>query len=216
MQPLRRALLLGALAAGAGLLPGCTGPGLVPDRDFVVIEPAQPAAGAGRIEVIGFSWFGCPHCADMHPHLQAWRQRQPAEVHFVPRPAVFKPGWLPAARLHLALATLGELDRCSAALFDAVQLDGTDLADEEALLVWAGQQGIARARLEAALRSPEVQAQLEAAQAWPLTYQLRGVPAFVVDGRYLTSTGLAGSAGQTLEVLDRLVQRVRQERAAAR
>jgi protein dithiol oxidoreductase (disulfide-forming) len=212
-RPLGQALMLGLLI-GASALPGCTSPGLTPVRDHAVIEPAQPVASAGRIEVIGFFWFGCPHCADMHRHLQAWRLRQPADVQFVPLPAVFKPEWQPAARLHLALALLGELDRTSGALFEAVQLDGIDLTREDAVLAWAASQGIARNRLADALRAPEVQARLDDALHWPQAYQLRGVPAFVVDGRYLTSNGFTGSPQDTLAVLDRLVQRAREARAA--
>lgn len=215
MKLLLKGLLLGALV-GASLLPGCTSPGLVQDRDFGVIDPAQPVASAGQIEVIEFFWFGCPHCADMHRHVQAWRQRQAADVKFVPRPAVFKPDWQPAARLHHALALLGELDRTTGALFEAVQLDGIDLAREDAVLDWAAAQGVARTRLADALRAPEVQAQPDASLDWPQAYQLRGVPAFVVDGRYLTSNGYTGSARDTLAVLDQLVQRTRDARAARR
>lgn len=219
MKPLLKALLLG-VSAGAALLPGCSSPGriqgLVPDRDFAVIEPAQPAAGAGRIEVIEFFWFGCPHCADMHRHVQAWRQRQGADVQFVARPAVFRPGREAAARLHHALESLGELDRSTGALFEAVQLDGIDLADEAAVLAWGERQGIARARLAAALHAPEVQARLATSLDWPQRYQLRGVPAFVVQGRWLTSNGFTGGPEQTLAVLDRLVQRARQEQAQGR
>jgi thiol:disulfide interchange protein DsbA len=210
------ALLFGAALALGGGLTGCaTAPG-VADADHVVIEPAQPVASADRIEVIEFIWFGCPHCADMHPRLKVWLQRKPADVAFSYRPAILRDTWQPAARLHFALQAMGQLEQRAGAVFEAVQLDGVDFGDEQALLAWVASQGIDRDRFLEAYRSPEVQALVQQATQWPQAYQFRGVPTFVVDGKYLTSNTLSGSAPDTLLALDRLVVKARAERAARR
>jgi len=209
---LLHALFCAWLVAMAGLLPGCAGTGPVAGRDYLQIEPAQPVAGDGQIVVVEFFWYGCPHCSDMHPRLKAWAQRQPADVTLVYQPVVARDLWEGGARMHFTLLALGEQQRLADALYEATQLDGLDLNDEAAMLGWAERQGLDRQRFAAAYGSPQVQRQVAEARNVAERYQLRGVPALVVDGRYLTSNAYTGSADDTLAMVDRLVQKVRKER----
>jgi len=197
----------------AGLLSGCAGVGLVEDRDYLRIDPPQAVASGNQIEVIEFFWYGCPHCADMHPRLKAWRQRQPSDVGLRYQPVATRERWEGGARVHYALEALGRAGQLADALFEATQLDGLDLNDEAALFDWAERQGLNRQEFIDACRSPTVQRQVEEARAIGERYQVNGVPTLVVDGKYLTSNAYTGSAQDTLAVLDRLVQRARAERA---
>jgi protein dithiol oxidoreductase (disulfide-forming) len=212
----RRGLLNSAAAALAtAALPACVSAprALVAGQDYAVLDPRVPVATTeGQIEVLEFFWLGCPHCADMHPRLQAWARRVGTDVRLQLRPAVLGEKWLPGARLHHTLAHLGELERRLGAAFEAVQLDDLDLDDEQALADWAMRQGLDRSRFLAALRSPEVRARAADAAKDTERYRLRGVPSFVIDGRYLTSNGYAGSSPETLQVVDGLIAMVREQR----
>jgi protein dithiol oxidoreductase (disulfide-forming) len=209
------ALMFGAVLALGGGLSGCATAPEVATPDYVVIDPAQPVARPDRIEVIEFIWLGCPHCADMHPRLQAWLQGKPADVEVSYRPAIFKDSWRSWARLHFALQAMGQFEQRAGAVFEAVQLDGVNFGDEQALLAWVDKQGLDRERFLAAYRSPQVDALTQQALRWPDAYQLRGVPSFVVDGKYLTSSSISGSAPDTLLALDKLIVKARAERAGA-
>jgi thiol:disulfide interchange protein DsbA len=215
----RRGVLRGAaatVAAAALAACGSTPQALVADRDYALVDPPVPAGTPpGRIEVLEFFWYGCPHCADMHPHLMAWAGRAPADVHLQLRPAVLTERWAAGARLHHTLVALGAAERLAGAAFDAVQLDGIELGDEAAAAGWAEQQGLDRSRFLDLLRSPQVRAATEASARDTRRYQLRGVPAIVIDGRYLTSNGYAGSSRETLAVADALIERVRRQRLGA-
>lgn len=205
----RRACLL----VVAGLLAGCAGVGLVEDRDYLRIDPPQAVASGRQVEVIEFFWYGCPHCADMQPRLKAWLQRQPPDVALRYQPVATRERWEGGARVHYALEALGRRAELADAVFEATQLDGLDLNDEAALFDWAERQGLNRQQFIDAWRSPAVQRQVEEARVVGQRYQIGGVPALVVDGKYLTSNAYTGSAQDTLAVLDRLVQRAREERA---
>lgn len=208
---------LGFAAWGCILaLAACADAPSEPTAEYVVISPPRPTGASDKIEIIEFYWFGCPHCADMHPRLQAWLAHKPADAELVYRPAVLRDGWEAAARLHYALDSMAELDRLSGAVFDAVQINDLKIGDEAMLFDWVGRQGVDRERFIAAYRSPEVQAAARQAHSFGPDYGLRGVPTFVVAGKYLTSNGLTGSAQATLEVLDRLIKQARDERHAAR
>jgi len=210
------ALFYAWLVAVAGLLPGCASTGPVAGRDYLQIEPAQPVPGGGQIIVVEFFWYGCPHCSDMHPRLKAWAQRQGADVALLYQPVIARDRWEGGARMHFTLEAMGERARLADALFEATQLEGLDLNDEAAMVDWAARQGLDRQRFVEAYRSPEVQRQVEAARTVAQRYQLSGVPSFAVDGRYLTSNALTGSADDTLAMVDRLVQKAREERAPPR
>jgi thiol:disulfide interchange protein DsbA len=102
--------------------------------------------------------------------------------------------------------------RLADALFEATQLDGLDLNDEAVMADWAERQGVDRRRFGQAWRSPEVQRQVDEARTVARRYQITGVPSLVVDGRYRTSNTFTGSADDTLAMVDRLVQKARNER----
>lgn len=195
------------------VLSGCAGTGLVEDRDYVRIDPPQAVASGQRIEVIEFFWYGCPHCADMQPRLKGWLQRQAPDVALRYQPVATRERWEGGARVHYALEALGRSAQLADAVFEATQLDGLDLNDEAALFDWAERQGLNRQAFIEACRSAAVQRQVDEARIVGQRYQVGGVPALVVDGKYLTSNAYTGSAQETLAVLDRLVQRAREERA---
>jgi protein dithiol oxidoreductase (disulfide-forming) len=209
----RRVFLSASLFVTLAGTVGCSSVGLVEFEDHARIEPAQPVTSGDKIEVIEFFWYGCPHCADMHPRLKAWAQRQPADVALRYQAAALQPGWETGARIHFVLEALGEVARLSGEVFEAKQLDGLDFRDDAAWFDWAARHGLDRQRVVELYRSPEAQRQVKLASEVGERYQLRGVPAFVVDGRYLTSNGFTGSADDTLIALDKLVAKAREERA---
>ncbi len=209
----RRLFLSASLCATLASAAGCSSTGLVEYEDHARIEPAQPVTSGDKIEVIEFFWYGCPHCADMHPRLQAWAQRQPADVALRYQAAALRPSWETGARIHFVLESMGESARLSAAVFEATQLDGLDFQDDAAWFDWAARHGLDRQRVVALYRSPEAERHVKLASEVGDRYQLRGVPAFVVDGKYLTSNGFTGSADDTLVALDKLVAKERDERA---
>lgn len=215
MASLQRWLAACVIGVVAGVA-GCASTGLVEGRDFVRLDAPQVTASGASIEVSEFIWFGCPHCADLHPRMEAWKRTQPADVTVRIRPVVFRDSWVPGARLHYALEALGELEARAGAVFAAVQRDDLDLGDEDAVLDWAIRQGLDRERFLAAYRSPGVRARIAEAKEAARAYSLTGVPSFVVDGRYLTSNRLSGSASGTLSIVDRLIARVRAERQSRR
>jgi thiol:disulfide interchange protein DsbA len=203
------AAFLGVIVGAAG----CSSTSLVEYEDHGRLAPAQPVASGDKIEVIEFFWYGCPHCADMHPRLKSWAQRQPADVALRYQPVAMRPTWEAGARIHYVLEALGESSRLSGAVFEAVQLDGLNFQDEAVWFDWAARQGLDRQRVMELYRSPEAQRQVALASEVGDRYQLRGVPAFVVDGKYLTSNSFTGSADDTLKTLDKLVAKARGERA---
>ncbi|MCH6550313.1 MAG: hypothetical protein IH812_10860, partial [Proteobacteria bacterium] len=61
------------------------------------LVPTQPTVGgANKIEIAEIFWYGCSHCDDFDPQINAWAENIPPNARFVRIPAV----WNPLARLH--------------------------------------------------------------------------------------------------------------------
>lgn len=203
--------LLACLAAGLALGAAAQAAPPVAGSDYQLLEPARPAPGA-RIEVIEFFWYGCPVCYETQPRLARWLRDAP-DVQLRRVPAVNDDGWEHFARAYYALEALGALERLHWPLYDNHHFDGRRLDEEPNLLAWVAANGIEPARFKEAWGSVDTRQKVEFARRLLGAYGVRGVPAFAVDGRYVTSARMAGGVGEMMTVLEYLVARVREERA---
>ena len=72
------ASLAGALAlAGAGVPGGARAQGGAPveNRDYAALPRPVAVPANGKIEVIEFFWYACPHCYTFEPLLERWLAR---------------------------------------------------------------------------------------------------------------------------------------------
>ncbi len=185
---------------------------LVEGRDYTVLPHPQPTESGKNIEVLEFFWYGCPHCYDLHPHIQAWLKKAPKDVSFRYVPAVFRPNWIPGLKTFYALEALGERDRLHDKVYEAIHLDKIDLTKDDVLFDWIAKQGIDRQKFMDAYNSFSVQNQVSRSTHMSKDYNLSGVPTVVVDGRYLTSGRMGGTPQDTIRTLDELIEKVRKER----
>lgn len=121
-------------------------------------------------------------------------------------------GWEPFARTFYALEAVGQLNRLHWPVFDNHHFDGKRLNEEKNLVDWLGQNGVDTVKFREALNSAETKAKVAAAQKMLETYNVRGVPTFVVDGKYVTSARMANGVKEVMEVVEYLVQRSATER----
>jgi thiol:disulfide interchange protein DsbA len=172
----------------------------------LAVEPGKP------IEVLEFFWYRCPHCNQLEPGLSAWARKLPKDVKLRPVPAVLNPNWLPGAKLYYALEELGALDRLHGKVFEAYHKEKLDLDNEAQLLAWVRKQGLDEARFKSAYASFSAQTRaMKGAQA-ARDAGIDGVPALLVDGKYLTSISKTFTEERLFEVLGQLIQRARSER----
>lgn len=175
-----------------------------PGRDYVEIPP-QPVETRTKVEVKEFFWYRCPHCSQLEPDLEAWMKKLPKHVSFIRQPTVLGDSWLPLTRAYYALEALGLVDKLHGQVFHAIHTQGIDLNDPETFFQWAAGKGVDRKRLENAYKSFAVATKTARAKQVARDYKLDGVPALVVNGRYLTSVSHTGSHKALFETLDALI-----------
>lgn len=182
------------------------------EESFRAISP-QPVTTGDKIEVIDFFWYGCPYCYQLLPLFAEWEKTKPADVAVRRIPAILRQEWVPDAHLYYTLEVLDAADRLHAKVFDAIHRDRMQAADMEAWGKWAAANGIERAKWDAAYNAREVRDRVVRAVDLGRDYDVRGTPVVIVDGRYQTGSGQAGSVKNVMATVDGLVKLARTQRS---
>ena len=187
---------------------------IVEGKDYTVLSTPQATDDARSIEVIEFFWYGCPHCYDLHPHIDQSSKNARQDVKFRCVPAIFRANWTVAAKTFYAMEALGILKDLHDKVYDAIHAKKIDLAKESTLFEWVEKQGVDRKEFVNAYNSFSVQNMVNRASQMTKQYKLTGVPALVVEGKYLTSGKMTGLPRDTILVLDALIEKARKEKSS--
>ncbi len=185
------------------------------DVDYRLISP-QPVATGERVEVLEFFFYACPYCNELEPLLERWRKRKPADIVFRRVPVVRHDSWVPLARTYYALEAMGEAERLHAAVYHGIHADDLTLSQEKVLSEWAGKQGLDRDQFMAIYRSDAIHEKVELSRRMTIDYEIKATPTLVVDGRFLTSSGMTDGVPRVIPVLDGLISLAREQRLATR
>lgn len=169
-------------------------------------------APQGKIEVIEFFWYACPHCNAFEPRLETWIKAQPADVAIRRVPVAFRDDFVPQQRLFYTLEALGKLDELHGKVFQAIHSNRQPLNREEMIVEWAGQQGLDKAKFKELYNSFSVSSKARRATQLQDQFKVQGVPALGIAGRYYTDGTLAGNMDRALQVTDYLVAEARKSR----
>ena len=203
----RLAATAALLAAGPALAQGAQP---VEGRHFVRVSPAAPVgAPAGKIDVVEFFWYGCPHCNTLEPTLEAWVKRLPADVAFRRVPVAFSAVHQAHQRLFYTLEAMGQLEAVHRRVFAAIHQQMQRLEREADQIAFLRAQGVDTTRFAEIAGSFSVQTKMRQAGQLANAYKIDGVPTIGVHGRFYTAGSLTGSNESALAVADFLINRVR-------
>jgi thiol:disulfide interchange protein DsbA len=160
----------------------------VAGHDYVVLNVPQPQGAKGKIEVIEFFSWGCPHCYEFYPLLARWLATLPKDVAFKRVPVGFgHPEWDNLAKTYYALQSTGDLARLDGPIFEAIHREHVSLYDDESITAWVGKHGVNVAQFTAAYRSFGVNTSVGQAQQTVIDYRVDGIPTLAIGGRYKVS-----------------------------
>jgi thiol:disulfide interchange protein DsbA len=186
-------------------------------KDFDKTLQAIPTDSPNKIEVTEVFWYGCIHCYHMDPILNAWVKKLPADVVFKRVPGLPQPAWAPMAKAFYAMEDLKLSDKLHSALFDAVHKDKTlNPTDEAAAIDWMTKKsGLDKQKVEGAFKSFSMNNKLnQAAQVFRAS-GATGVPSFIINGQFITSSTMAGGNEQALKTAEFIIANIRAEKAKA-
>ena len=182
-------------------------------RDFKPVSPPLPSS-KGKIEVIEFFSYGCPHCSDFHPFINQWAARLPKDVSLRRVPVSFnRPEWARLARIYYALEATGDLATLDAAVFTAIHAQRVAFRTDEAVIAWAAGKGADSKKFGDALASFSMQSKVQRGDQEAAAARISGVPALVVDGKFLINNEAAGNFEELLKLTDAVIAKARRERS---
>jgi thiol:disulfide interchange protein DsbA len=197
------------LAGLAGLL-SLSGPALaqgapVEGKDFLRISPPVPMAPTGKVEVVEFFWYGCPHCNALELSLEAWVKRLPATVHFERVAATFSPMHTYHARIYYALELMGKVEAFHTKVFAAMHVQHQRLDKDADVAAFFTAQGLDGQKVVQTMKSFTVEGKLRQAKALAQGYKIDGVPTLGIQGRFTTSAAMTGSEPRLYATADMLI-----------
>jgi len=210
----RRQFTTALLAAGAGstVLPLAAQPQQFPveGTNYVKLGQPVPVPSGGKIDVIEFFWYGCPHCNAFEPTLDAWQKTLPADVAFRRVPVAFSEEPFAAhQRIFYALESMGLVNSMHRKVFYAIHNERMRLAKPDEIAAFMAKNGVDGAKFMEAYNSFSVQTKAAQARQLAQAYKIDAVPAMGVQGRYYITGTMAGGNDRMPAVVDALVQRIR-------
>jgi len=210
---LQLAGVAGAAALAAGGLPLAAlaqGGGPVEGKDFQKLKQPVTMASTGKIEVVEFFWYACPHCFHFEPTLEPWVAKLPADVHFRRIPVGFNDVRKEFhQRLYFTLETMNQVEALHAKVFARFHTLHKPIDREADALQFAQENGLDPAKFKDIFNSFSMQTKIGQANRLTEAYGIDGVPELGLQGRFTTGPSMAGGEAQSLGVADALIERIR-------
>ena len=181
--------------------------------DYVALDKPLPVdAPPGKVDVVEFFWYSCPHCNAFEPRLEAWLKHLPADIAFRRVPIAFRDSFVPQQKLFYALEALGKVDEMQAKVFNAIHTEHQNLDGDQAITAWIEKQGINKAKFLEQFNSFSVASKVRKAKQLQEDFKINGVPSFGVAGRFYIDGELAKSMDRALEVVEFLAAEERRRK----
>jgi thiol:disulfide interchange protein DsbA len=210
------AAISAAAVAGLPLATQAQGPAAlkpVEGKDYLSLDKRVPTdVGAGKIEVIEFFWYSCPHCHAFEPQFAAWVKAAPKDVVVQRVPVRFRDDFEAQQRAYYVFESLNMVDALHGKLFHAIHTERQQLNNAQALAAWANKNGLPEKKFMDTFNSFGVATKARRATQLQDAFKVQGVPALGIAGRFYTDGGLAQSMDRALQVADYLMGEVRRGR----
>ena len=204
--------LAGVLAlAGAGVPLRARADDFVPveGRDFATLDKPVAVPANGKIEVIEFFWYACPHCFAFEPILEDWLRKLPPDVHFSRVPVGFDARKEIHQRIYYTWEALGVLDQMHMKTFTRFHVQKKPVDGIEEMVVFARENGLDGDKVQAAWNSFSVQTKCAAAKRLEQDYGIERMPEMAIGGRFVAIAQPESGPESVLVSTEMLLNRIR-------
>ncbi|KND61330.1 Periplasmic thiol:disulfide interchange protein DsbA [Candidatus Burkholderia verschuerenii] len=182
-------------------------------KDYTVLQAPQPVgAPAGKVEVIEFFWYGCPHCNEFEPYLEAWEKKLGPDVVFKRVPVAFRDDFIPHSKMYHALVAMGLAEKLTPAVFNEIHVKKNYLLTPQAQADFLKTQGVDPKKYMDTYNSFSTQSDIQRDAKLLTDYHIDGVPTVIIQGKYVTGPAQTNSLKGTTDVMDFIVQQVRDKK----
>lgn len=176
-----------------------------------VAEPIAVSSG-DDIEVLELFWFGCSHCFALEPQIKSWLKNKPANAKFKKVPAIFSKRWEFHGKAFYTMEALNVPELAYDRFFHQIHVSKRGINNIDDLVKFLAQFKKEKELVENTFNSFAVDSQFRNAVKITKASGATGVPAMIVDGKYLTSQTDANGTKEMFDVIDKLVAKAASEK----
>jgi len=175
-----------------------------PGKHYQILAEPIATRDSKKIEVIEFFWFGCGHCFSLENQLNTWEEQLSDDIDFWRSPIT----WNEMAKTHAKLFYAAEFFKKPGIIRDtflSIHANQRMMTSDKELKPFFASFGIAEDQYQSLFNSFAMQNKIRRADTFGLKYEIRGVPAFIVNGKYKVSASREVGTSELLEVVDYLI-----------
>lgn len=181
--------------------------------DYLALDKRVPTeVGEGKIELIEFFWYSCPHCNAFEPRFSSWVKNAPKDVVVKRVPVRFRDDFEAQQRAYYVFESLGLVDTLHGKLFHAIHTERQQLSTGAALAAWADKNGLPEKKFTDTFNSFGVATKARRATQLQEAFKVQGVPSLGIAGRFYTDGSLTQTMERALQVAEFLFGEVRRGR----
>ena len=178
-------------------------------KAYTLIEQPQTVPANGKVHVEELFWYGCGHCFSLESHVESWVNKLPADVEFSRIPAMFGKSWVIHAQMYYIGEVLGITEKSHGDTFKAIHINGKRLQRKSEQQEFFAAYGVSKEDFDKAYSSFTVKSRLQQGDKRIRAYRVSGVPAIVVNGKYLVDAASAGGQKNIFKVVNYLIEQER-------
>ena len=175
------------------------------NKDYIIIKKPVATATGDKIEIKEIFWYDCPRCYTLISYIPLIKQSFNEQTEFVKQPVIFGDAWELHAWFFYVLEFLGETQRLHEEVFHAIHRDNINLTSKDQFIDWLEMNGIDKAKIKEATKAYSVAININKAKKQGPEYQIRSIPVFVINGKYLIGLQTAGSYEEMVKIMQYLV-----------
>lgn len=170
--------------------------------------PQEQSIAPHKKQVTEVFYYGCSHCFNLEPSLHNWLKDKPANVNFEQMPAVLNnPNWIFMGKVFFTAKELGVLEQSHLPFFTALHRDRKSLFTVEEIAAFFTQFGVKESDFTSTFNSFKVDQLVRQAMRTTQAYGIDGVPAVIVNGKYLTDVPMAQSKERMWQLVNVLTNK---------
>lgn len=180
--------------------------------NYRVVITDETSPSDGKVLVQEMFWYGCPHCFHLEHALEAWRKTLPDYVDFEPYAVPLTPGWMPLTKAFYAAKFMGVLPQTHLQVFNDIHIKHIRPVTRDQIADMYADLGVDRDQFLKMYDSFGVDNAVRQAGVVAQDAGVTGVPAILVNGKYLVTGDMAGSNEAMLPIVDALIAKIEAEK----
>ena len=179
-----------------------------PGRHYEILSDPVLTRDNSKVEVVEFFWFGCGHCFSLEGLLNNWKKDLPNSVDFYRYPVI----WNKMVETHAKIFFIAEaLDKPEIidGVFNAIHVQQKMLASDREIIRFMKTFGVSEEQYNRLINSFGLKNNIKKADLFGEKYGIKGVPTFIVNGKYAVSGNREIGTKDLLDVVDFLIAKER-------